>query len=144
MARRIFYESDEDLRNEKSIADHVASAYDMILKKMHMKMAIDYMAFDSMDTNALAVIEVKRRKISSKKYKTVILSLAKFNKGIEFYNSNDLSFIFAVEFNDGIFSYEYSPEDNFMIVFGGRKDRGDSQDIEPVIHIPIKRMEQLL
>ena len=79
MARRIFYESDEDLRNEKSIADHVASAYDMILKKMHMKMAIDYMAFDSMDTNALAVIEVKRRKISSKKYKTVILSLAKFN-----------------------------------------------------------------
>ena len=140
MGKRIFYETGKDLENEKIVADEIALAFDMILKKMHYKMAIDYMAFDALDIHALAVIEIKRRQVCSTKYQSVILSLAKFNKGIEFYKNNDLSFIFAVKFDDGIFTYEYSPDDFFMIVFGGRKDRNDPQDIEPVVHIPLHRM----
>lgn len=140
MGKRIFYETADDLKNEQSISNILSLEFDMILKKMHPKMAIDFMAFDSLDIRAMAVFEVKRRQVNHNKYQSVILSLAKFNKGIEFYKNNDLSFIFAVEFNDGIFTYEYSPDDFFMIVFGGRKDRDDHQDIEPVVHIPLHRM----
>lgn len=142
MARPL-YESNEDLKNEKIIAETISNVFGMKLKKLHKKFAIDFMAFDLNGDNAVAVIEVKRRKNNHNKYSSVILSLTKFNRGIEFYQANDLAFIFVVQFDDGIFVYEYSPNDLLMIVFGGRTDRNDEQDFEPVVQIPINKMERL-
>lgn len=139
---RPLYESRKDLAHEKYVAKKIATAYDLRLTKMHKKLSIDFMAFDK-SGRAVAVIEVKRRHNRHTKYPTIILSLMKFNRGVEFYNSNKLNFIFVVEFDDGIFTYDYSPEDNFEICYGGRTDRNDSQDLEPVIQIPISLMEQL-
>lgn len=139
---RPIYESAEDLKNERSVAKKIATTYGLDLKKMHMKYSIDYMAFDK-SGEAVAVIEVKRRKNKYKKYQSVILSLAKYNRGVEYDRANDLQFIFAVEFDDGCYIYEYQPGDLFRIQLGGRTDRNDKQDIEPVIHIPINRMNRL-
>ena len=64
---RPIYESAEDLKNERSVAKKIATTYGLDLKKMHMKYSIDYMAFDK-SGEAVAVIEVKRRKNKYKKY----------------------------------------------------------------------------
>jgi hypothetical protein len=106
-----------------------------------MKYFVDFMGVRN--GKVVAVIEVKRRNNEYKRYPTLILSLAKFNHGAEFYMVNGLKFIFAVQFDDGCYFYEYQNGDKFPVGFGGRTDRGDVEDIEPVVHIPIERMERL-
>lgn len=139
---RPLYETQKDLAHEKYVAKKIATAYGLRLQKMHKKLSIDFMAFNKSGL-AVAVIEVKRRHSRHNKYPTIILSLMKFNRGVEFYRSNNLNFIFVVEFDDGIYAYQYLPDDIFKISFGGRTDRGDSQDMEPVIQIPINKMEKI-
>jgi len=138
---RQIYETQIDLDNEKSIRKTIETACGMHLRKMSIKYSLDFIGFRN--GKAVAVIEVKKRHNRYSKYKTVILSLAKWNRGVEFHRVNDLKFIFCVQFDDGYFFYEYQNDDKFNVEIGGRRDRNDDQDIEPVIHIPIVRMKKL-
>ena len=80
----------------------------------------------------MQVIEIKTR---TKKYETWYVSLNKVMKGMEFRRAGVRPF-FAVSWPDGIFQIELinPPKD---IRLGGRKDRGDWQDMEPVAHFPV-------
>ena len=138
---RQIYETRIDLDNEKSICKTIEAACGLRLKKLSIKYNLDFIGFRN--GKAVAVIEVKKRHNRYSKYPTVILSLAKYNRGVEFYQINDLKFIFCVQFEDGYFFYEYQNEDRFDVQIGGRTDRNDDQDIEPVMHIPIVRMKKL-
>ena len=135
------YETQIDLDNEKSICKRIEAACGMHLRKMSIKYSLDFIGFRN--GKAVAVIEVKKRHNSYSRYPTLILSLAKYNRGVEFYRVNDLKFIFCVQFEDGYFFYEYQNEDKFDVQIGGRTDRNDAEDIEPVVHIPIVRMKKL-
>lgn len=138
---RKIYETQYDLDNEKSISEVIQSVCNLSLRKLSMKYFIDFIAFRN--KKAVAVVEVKKRNNNHDTYPTLILSLAKYNRGVEFFRVNGLKFIFAVQFNDGCFFYEYKDGDRFAIELGGRIDRKDAEDIEPVIHIPINRMKKL-
>ena len=139
---RPLYEKKEHLEHEQKTAKKIATTYGLRLRKMHMKHGIDFMAFDK-SGRAVAVFEVKRRHLKHDDRSHVILSLTKYNRGLEFDRVNDLNFNFVVDFDDGLFVYEHKHGDSFKIIFGGRTDRGDSQDLEPVVQIPISRMEKL-
>tara|TARA_R110000823_G_C15652175_1_gene471096 strand:- start:1 stop:432 length:432 start_codon:yes stop_codon:yes gene_type:complete len=138
---RQIYETRSDLDNEKSICKMIEAACGLRLKKLSIKYNLDFIGFRN--GKAVAVIEVKKRHNSYSRYPTLILSLAKYNRGVEFYRVNDLKFIFCVQFEDGYFFYEYQNEDKFDVQIGGRTDRNDAEDIEPVVHIPIVRMKKL-
>ena len=138
---RKIYETQNDLSNEKSIAEVIQSVCNLSLRKLSMKYFLDFIAFRN--KKAVAVVEVKKRNNNHDTYPTLILSLAKYNRGVEFFRVNGLKFIFAVQFNDGCFFYEYEDGDRFAVELGGRIDRKDAEDIEPVIHIPINRMKKL-
>ena len=138
---RQIYETRSDLDNEKSICKRIEAACGLRLKKLSIKYNLDFIGFRN--GKAVAVIEVKKRHNSYSRYPTLILSLAKYNRGVEFYRVNDLKFIFCVQFEDGYFFYEYQNEDKFNVQIGGRTDRNDAEDIEPVVHIPIVRMKKL-
>jgi len=138
---RKIYETQYDLDNEKSISEVIQSVCNLSLRKLRMKYFIDFIAFRN--KKAVAVVEVKKRNNNHDTYPTLILSLAKYNRGVEFFKVNGLKFIFAVQFNDGCFFYKYKDGDRFAIELGGRTDRKDAEDIEPVVHIPINRMKKL-
>lgn len=138
---RQIYETSLDLENEKSIAEVIEDACDLSLRKLSMKYFLDFIAFRN--GKAVAVVEVKKRHNNHDTYPTLILSLAKYNRGVEFYRVNGLKFIFAVQFDDGCFFYEYQDGDKFQVELGGRFDRSDAEDIEPVVHIPILRMKKI-
>ena len=138
---RQIYETQSDLENEKSISQVIENLCNLSLRKLSMKCFIDFIAFRN--KKAVAVVEVKKRNNNHDTYPTLILSLAKYNRGAEFYRVNGLKFIFAVQFTDGCFFYEYRDDDRFEVELGGRTDRKDTEDIEPVIHIPINRMKSL-
>ena len=138
---RKIYETQYDLDNEKSISEVIQSVCNLSLRKLSMKYFIDFIAFRN--KKAVAVVEVKKRNNNHDTYPTLILSLAKYNRGAEFYRVNGLKFIFAVQFTDGCFFYTHNDAARFAIALGGRTDRKDAEDIEPVIHIPINRMKKL-
>ncbi len=58
----------------------------------------------------------------------------------------NIEFVLAVGFSDGsIWHFTYNPKDNndFEITWGGRNKKRDSQDQEPVIHIPVSMFKKL-
>jgi hypothetical protein len=143
------YETSEDLKNERDIADFIEKKYKLILRKMPDRYFIDFMAFRENGT-PVAVIETKRRRHSLGKYDTIFLSLAKWNHGRQFHHENHIPFAFIVALDDGIYKYKYESVDacgydnkSLKIKWGGRDDRGDGQDLEPMVHIPIGRLEKL-
>jgi len=139
---RPLYETQKDLAHEKDVAKKIATTYGLDLHKLHMKHALDFMAFDK-SGRAVAVFEIKRRHRNSYDSPYVILSLTKYNRGLEYDRINHLNFVFAVDFDDGLFVYENKHGDSFKIIFSGRTDRNDKQDLEPVVEIPISRMEKI-
>tara|TARA_R110002051_G_scaffold122596_2_gene195699 strand:- start:66 stop:530 length:465 start_codon:yes stop_codon:yes gene_type:complete len=141
---RPLYETAADLKHEQKLASRIEQGFAWSLRKMSRKYYLDFMAFRPSGP-AVAVIEVKRRHNPHNRYETVILSLAKYMKGAEYYNVLGLKFLFIVEFDNGCFKYEYKHGDatQLSIITGGRKDRNDPQDIEPVIHIPVHGMTPL-
>ena len=137
------YESPEDLKNEKEIADFVERKYGIMLRKMPDRYYIDFMAFK--DQSAVGVVEIKRRYRTVGKFSTLFLNLDKWTHGTKFFYDHGLPVSFVVGFDDGIYRYKYQTEDKqmFQIKFAGREDRGDPQDMEPVVQIPIGRLEKL-
>ena len=144
---RPIYESEEDLRVERDVAKHIESLWGCDLEKMHMKYIIDFMAFR--EGKAVAVVEVRRRFNPSNKYTTFYASLAKWNRGREYCKANNLAFCFVVRWDDGMFIYKFQDGDeDFKITMGGSQPkhqswRGDPQDYEPVIHIPVSRFKKI-
>tara|TARA_R110002110_G_scaffold84817_1_gene220549 strand:- start:537 stop:983 length:447 start_codon:yes stop_codon:yes gene_type:complete len=135
---RPLYETSKDFENEKNIQNVIEEKTSWRLTKLPKRYYLDFLAFNS-NGNTEAVIEVKRRHNNHDKYEDVILSLAKYMQGLEYATTLGVAFLFAVEFNDGYYIH-FSSSDNlkhFKITMGGRRDRQDPEDIEPVVHIPI-------
>jgi hypothetical protein len=127
------YETDGDLANEASIAKSIAIAFNCEVKKLNKFNQFDYAAIRN--GKIVAFLEVKRRKCHSTKYKTIILSLTKVLLAHQIYSATNVETFFVVRWNDktGICSIV----DKFDVSIGGRVDRGDPSDIEPVCHINV-------
>ena len=95
--------------------------------------------------NSRAVVEVKNRACKRHKYPTYMISVDKWMAGLSMQSYIKLPFILVVSWDDEIGylnCYEHLNEIN--VNMGGRKDRNDAQDIEPVVHIPIYLFETLV
>ena len=136
---RQIYESQTDKSNEYKVSEVISKAWKVNLHKLPISYRLDFLI--TKDNKAKAIVEIKTRKNSYNKYPTLLLSLSKWNHGIEYTVLNKLKFILVVMFTDGIFYYTYSDQDKFEIKWGGRTlNTRDSADIEPVVHIPIEKM----
>ena len=102
----------------------------------------------------LAILEFKARYHHSGKYKhngvpTIILSLHKYNKMMEFHRNTGGSGIFVVWCADQLMYSKIVPNEQIMpvlpvITWGGRVDRekdGIKGDKEPVLHIPVDKFK---
>ena len=133
------YETEFDISNEQKVSEVMASEWNCQLHKLPISYRLDFLL--TRGGMAKAVVEVKARNNAHNKYSTLLLSLSKWNHGIEFKTHNNLEFILVAKFTDGIYYYVYSDEDEFEIKWGGRTvNKRDSADIEPVVHIPIEKM----
>lgn len=87
--------------------------------------------------------EFKRRHNDMTKYPTLILSLHKYRQLVTYSYHEDGAMLF-VRWNDKDAVHRIpSGHIKYDIAWGGRTDRGDWQDTEPVVHIPTTEFDVL-
>ena len=143
---RPIYETQTDRNNEQRVARQLAALWDRSIVKLKMACVIDFAIFR--DGKMVGVMEVKCRNYSSEAMDNmggVMLSAHKAQAGMTWAMMHNIAFAFAVELTDGIFVLFLTEHDDlseFNLEIMGRKDRGDAQDMEPCIVIPMKRFKK--
>ena len=129
------YEVSQDLLNEQDIIlrfiDHFGGHLTPF--KMPIQYKLDFCLGDGSSAKVFA--EVKVRKNNKEKYSTYIISLSKVMAAKSIKESTGLDTVIIVGWTDCI-GYTNLNND-WPIKVGGRTDRNDWQDIEPLAHIPI-------
>lgn len=129
------YESSDDLRNEQEIITFFTQHFnkDLTAVKIPKQYKIDYCLMIGDRVTAFA--EVKNRTCSRGTYDTYMMSLAKYLEALRIKKDLSLETILVVKWIDSIGYIELGRR-AWEIGFGGRADRGDWEDQEPMIFIP--------
>lgn len=93
--------------------------------------------------NVLALVEVKTRTNALGAYATYMISAHKIEFGLRWERTFGIPFLLVVEFTDGIYWVKVS-EIPFKVEMGGRRDRGDKDDTEIVVHFKSSLMRPLV
>jgi len=140
-SKRPIYETPEDIIREASIQEEFIEAVygdNELVKaiKLPKFYAIDY-ALTKYNGQIVGWLEIKSRTIPSNKYSSYILSYRKWREGISISQESGLPYYLAVKWTDklGVITFPNSIQTNLVI--GGRIDRSDPDDIEPMVEIPI-------
>ena len=145
MTDRPMYENEASLKGEADTIFEVNKAWKVDLVKMPIKNKIDCLMKRKSDGTPKAFVELKRRARKRHKYPTYMISLDKWVAGMSLQATTNLPFILIVDWEDEIGYLKcFEANQETTINMGGRKDRGDAQDIEPVVHIPIYLFETLV
>ncbi len=132
---RPVYETEKDRKMEQAIINELSDAWKIFYQKLPIKHRLDFALLDDKKA-VIAWAEVKRRDNDSTTYDTYMLSLDKYMSGMQLFKLTGLPFYMVVKFSDGLYYCEVSllSYAQLNISFGGRTDRGDSQDVEPCIY----------
>ena len=132
---RTQYESEADRKAETSVIEKVVKAFDV---DGYHKLPISYV-LDFAVTRAgqiIGLVEVKARSCEMQTYSTFFVALKKVLAAHEFERIGLKTRLF-VKWRDCI-GYTLLREPD-QITYGGRFDRGDSADQEPLAHFDINR-----
>ncbi len=134
------YETNDNLTAEQEVVRQLCERWHCEAHKVPLHYQFDY--FLTSPTRQ-AICEIKCR---GKKYDTLILSLHKIETMMRYSNTFRVAAILAVSWPDEgthFLRLSYDLTSTCKIDMGGRTDRGDSQDIEPVLHIPVTEFKPL-
>lgn len=127
------YETAEDKHNERRAAQWLKGAY----KDHEVHLLKKYYPCDILvisPNGKTTFVEYKRRNISADRYKTAIFPAIKWSEIKRMAESLDSQAAIMFEYND---CYMTSMQGfSYKISVGGRRDRNDTQDIEPLLEIP--------
>jgi hypothetical protein len=132
--KRPIYEAKQDLDNEA-----------LALKKFCQELDCEYVSLPKLaradsilfrNGNARIVVEVKVRKNERLKYNTYMISREKYLALCDWAAKGFIALL-LVQWTDDL-GYVKIPVEHTLAV-GGRYDRGDSKDVEVVVHIDIKK-----
>lgn len=135
MSRQL-YETQLDQTREAVAIQLAASRWRASPVKLPMQYRIEYALMR--DDRIAALVEVKCRDVASSQYPSLMLSLAKWQAGIALAGLLRVPFLVVASYTDGARFVKGNELDAAAVTFGfgGRKDRGDEQDMEPVVFIP--------
>ena len=132
---RPIYETEKDLVNERSLSDVVSKKWKCTLQKLQPRDPFDYAAVRSKEV--VAFVEMKNRTNSFGKYDTYMISMTKLVHARSINQATSLPCILAVRWTD-LIGWVRLDNVTTQVTMGGRFDRNDPQDIEPVCHISMK------
>jgi hypothetical protein len=129
---RPLYESPTDLANELDVAGVLAARWKVSPCKLPISYGVDFGLFR--DGAPVAWAEIKCRTNARDRYATYCIALGKAQAGLMLSRATGRPFAIVVRWTDRLgYLIVKSIED---IRWGGRRDRGDSADLEPMVHWP--------
>lgn len=139
---RMKYETALDLKNETAAIRMLEFVSKRHARKLPVSYRIDFAMVDEED-HVTSWVEVKCRKNPKSKYPTFAIGITKLMAGISFEEKTGKPFVLVVQWSDFLGYVRISSLKGYMIAYGGRKDRMDPADEEPMVHIPIDNFKQL-
>jgi hypothetical protein len=139
------YETDANLRSEVAVKQILERNWNCDLIKLPTQYRFDYVA--ERDGKVVAFIEIKVRKYSSIQIDAMggyMISLSKIVAAKQFSMAAGIRSVLAVSLTDGI--YYFPIDKNFTtddLAIKGRTDRGDWEDVEPCVLIPMGEFLEL-
>lgn len=137
---RPLYETEAHLEKERSLALFFEQTYQCRLHKMPIRYHLDFAV--EQDGKIRAFLEIKTTRYSLQEHKAyggLKLSFAKWCAAEKLCGVGNVSFILLVGFPD---APRYLRTDDFRhdgLVWWGRADRGDAQDMEPAVNLSVER-----
>lgn len=128
------YETQNDLSREAAVISWICEKWKCRAGKLPKKYSLDYVLTHHGEVKAFA--EIKCRTNACNAYPTYMLSLQKVIAAKELTRSTGKPSVLIVRWADAI-GYTLLDRDYKMRV-GGRTDRSDWQDVEPVVDISIQ------
>lgn len=141
---RPLYETAENLKHEKAVADFAARKWGCSFAKLKKAYALDYAIIR--DKKVISFAEIKCRKYSMERLNSMGGFMISLHKWIEAKNICHVScvpFSLIIKTEDGIWLHKTEDFSNDGVVIGGRYDRCDSQDVEPVILLKSNRFKKI-
>ena len=128
------YESEKDRETEREVANYLLKYHDLRCHKLPVSYRVDWAVFNK--SGLFGFIELKSRSFEKNRFSTLIISLGKYATGANLARLTGCAFWVAAKWTDALGFYRV---DDVVahVEMGGRKDRGDSDDIEPVVHFPV-------
>lgn len=133
------YETDADRGREADFSNILCQVFRCTLYKLPIRYGLDFSVVK--DGRTIGFLETKIRTNPSGQYPTYMISAGKFMSADALTRSTGLPCRLAVMWTDnwGYTDLALTPE--IVVSMGGRRDRGDEQDIEPVHLIPISSFQ---
>lgn len=138
---RPVYESANDISREAGVAEILSSAWHCAIHKLPKLYSCDFAAMREKAIHAW--LEIKVRNAS---YATYLISLHKWMKGVELSEVSGKPFFLVVAWpvnGQQVVMYYPVTREKVRVVLGGRKDRNDPADIEPMVEIPTERFRRV-
>jgi hypothetical protein len=136
---RPVYETEQDKYNEAVVAGYITEKYGG-----RYSPSVGLSSYDGIlltHGRPKALVEIKVRTNASSTYATYMISAAKVDAIITTAKEQGLIPFLIVKFTDGIFMTKLV--EGFKRDLGGRYDRGDAQDIEECMYIPMNKFKEL-
>lgn len=132
------YETADDLRNERVVADALAEhGYEVI--KLPIQYRLDWLL--RRNNQPIGFAEVKARKCNLNTYPTVMISLSKVIHAQMLTQATGLPCYLILFYRDCIARLNFS--DDFAVNPGGRADRDDPQDQDVCAYYPVTRLTKI-
>ena len=128
------YESEDNLDKEKNVLRHMSVKWDVSYSKLPISYKLDYAMYR--DEKLLGFAEVKCRQNSVHDFSTYIISLSKVIKARRLASVTGTKSVLIVSWSDATGWINFFSD--FDVKQGGRSDRDDWQDQEPVCHFDVK------
>lgn len=138
---RPLYESSQDIVSESKVLVLIEKAWGCRGVKLPLKAQLDYLLLR--DDRGAAWAEIKVRTNPRGRYPTYMISLSKVMAARELSGASDLPSVLVVQWTDKLGYIRMDTLEKFHIAIGGRTDRNDAQDVEPVVLIPIEEFKEL-
>jgi len=132
------YERPRDLTNEQRVAARMKER-GIDLRKLPISYRLDFAMFR--DGKLRGFAEVKTRNNRHDTYPTLMISLGKVMAARQLAEVSETRSVLLVQYLDGIYWCNFASP--FEVAMGGRWDRGDDDDVEPVAHYPIEAFKMV-
>jgi hypothetical protein len=134
------YETAYDLANETTAQEVIEAEFKCKLHKLPVSYHADWVA--TRNNKVVAVIEFKKRTVDKNRYATTFIFVDKWMNGIRLSDTMAVPFMLFIEWTDGLY-WHHVGSTPVEFTMGGRTDRGDPQDIQPSVHIPVTAFKKV-